>query len=53
MAVFGGPLPRNHILSASLAACFPGANCLEKEAPQPAAFGEACACETAGSAIVT
>jgi len=48
MAVFGGPLPRYRILPASLAAYSPGANCLEKEASQPAAFGEACGCETVG-----
>ena len=48
MAVFGGPLPMDHILPASLAACSPGANYLEKEASQPAAFGEACGCETVG-----
>ena len=48
MAVFGGPLPRYRILPASLAACSPGANYLEKEASQPAAFGEACGCETVG-----
>ena len=48
MAAFGGPLPWSHMLPASLAACSPGANCLEKAAPQPAAFGEACACETVG-----
>ncbi len=48
MAAFGVPPPRNHILSASLAACSPGANRLEKEAPQPTAFGEAHACETVG-----
>jgi len=48
MAAFGGPLPKDHILPVPLAACSPGANCLEKEVPQPAAFGEACACETVG-----
>jgi len=48
MAVFDGPLPGNHILPAPLAACSLDANYLEKEAPQPATFGEVCACETVG-----
>jgi len=32
MAVFGGPLPRDHIPPAPLAACSPGASYPEKEA---------------------
>ncbi len=47
------PSPRSRILPAPLAACSPGANCLAKEASQPAAFGEECGCETVGSAIIT
>ena len=48
MAAFGGPLPKDHIPPAPLAADSPGASYLEKEAPQQAAFGEACGCETVG-----
>jgi len=46
MAVLGGLLPGNHVFTAPLAACSPSANYLEKESPQPATFGEVCACET-------